>query len=100
MLKLFTAAVLDSPGDGPAPDAEAGSAVVITPDGPKPKTLPEHAFDREATLCGIPASKLLVMDRHWSPRTKPSCSVCRAMFETTYAPDGIPDDYPYGRPAN
>ena len=88
MLKLFRAAILD-----PAllPESET---LIWTGDGPRPKTAPEHAFEDEKTLCGLPKDRLRLMRRNWSPRTKPTCSACRAVFETSYAPSGIPDDYP------
>jgi hypothetical protein len=89
MLRVFAAAV------GPSRTVDE-VVEVITPEGPLPKMRPEHAFDGKATLCGILRGELTVMDRRWSPRTKPSCSVCLAMFETTDATSGIPDDYPYG----
>ena len=88
MLKLFTAAVLD-------PQLlDQSQTIVMTGDGPRPKTALEHAFETEKTLCGLPKDRLVVMRRHWSPRTKPTCSACRAIFETSYAPSGIPEDYP------
>ena len=86
-LKVFAAAVLNS-----RPERE-----VLTQEGILPKAGPEHAFENTATLCGIQRDQLIVTDRPWSPLTKPTCTVCRAMFETTHATSGIPAGYPYNQ---
>jgi hypothetical protein len=84
-MKIFTAAIRLN---------EDPKVTVLTDEGPKPKTPPEHAFDATTTLCGLPQDVLRVMRRSWSPRTKPTCTVCRAIFETTYSPGGVPEGYP------
>ena len=48
--------------------------------GMKSGAAPEHAFVDDATICGIPRTKVYVMRHYWRSSDKRACHNCKAAF--------------------